>query len=155
MGLQKKVEDVLNKIISEKPSLFVIDLSISSSNHISIQLDGDQGVKLQDCIDISKAIESELENDEFDHSLEVTSCGAESPMKNVRQLPKNIGRTVAVKQDHRAFEAQLIDVKENILVLEWQTREPKATGKGKQTVEHLEEIPFENIKEVKVKITFN
>lgn len=155
MGLQNKVEELLSKALSEKPSLFVTDLAISSSNHITIKLDGDEGVKLQDCVDISKAIDSELDDDEFNHSIEVASCGAESPIKNIRQLPKNIGRTVSIKHNDREFEAKLVDVKDAILEVEWKTREPKTTGKGKQTVQHHEEIPFDEIKEVKVKITFN
>ncbi|HBR53716.1 MAG TPA: ribosome assembly cofactor RimP, partial [Flavobacteriaceae bacterium] len=58
--MRKKVEELLNQALAEKPSLFLIDLSISEANQIRVVLDGDQGVSVQDCIDVSRAIEHNL-----------------------------------------------------------------------------------------------
>jgi ribosome maturation factor RimP len=55
-------------------------------------LDGDNGVLVDDCIFISRAIEHNLDREEQDFSLEVTSCGATSPLQFPRQYNKHIGR---------------------------------------------------------------
>ena len=50
------------------------------------------------------------------------------------------------------FEGQLTNVDENELVIEWKTREPKPIGKGKVTVTKKAVLPFDSIKQAKVKI---
>ncbi len=152
---KNKVLELLNKGLEEKPSVFLIDLTISEGNKIMVTLDGDNGVTLQDCIDISRAIEHNLDREEEDFSLEVASAGATSPLKFPRQYKKNTGRTLEVKKtDGTIFEATIIDANEEAVVLEWSTREPKQIGKGKETVHHKVEVPYSEIKEAKVIIVF-
>jgi ribosome maturation factor RimP len=59
-----------------------------------------------------------------------------------------------VKTNDNEFEGKLIEVKEDSIVLTWKAREPKPIGKGKHTVEKVEEIPMDIITEAKVKIIF-
>jgi ribosome maturation factor RimP len=61
-----------------------------------VTLDGDNGVALQDCIDVSKFMDSNLDREEQDYSLEVASVGVDLIIK-IRQYKKNIGRTLIVK----------------------------------------------------------
>ena len=86
------MEQLLGKALEERPSLFLIDFTIGSDNTIRVVLDGDQGVNLQDCMDVSRAIEHNLDREEEDFSLEVTSAGATSPLQLPRQFRKNVGR---------------------------------------------------------------
>ena len=95
-------------------------------------LDGDNGVALQDCIDISRAIENNLDREEQDFSLEVASVGVGSPLKMVRQYKKNVGRTVIVKLATETIEAELVEANDNFIILSWKAREPKKIGKGKE-----------------------
>src|SRR5690606_26686301 len=97
MTFKEKVVDLLEKGLAEKPSLFLIDLNINDAFKIIVTIDGDNGVTLQDCIDISRSIEHNLDREEQDFSLEVASAGVSSPLKTVRQYKKNIGRTLKVK----------------------------------------------------------
>jgi ribosome maturation factor RimP len=152
MTFKEKITNLIEEGLQEKPSLFLVDLSISDSYKISVTLDGDNGVQLQDCIDISRAIDSNLDREEQDFSLEVASAGVSTPLKLVRQYKKNIGRTLKVKT---AIEAKLENVTEETILLSWTSREPKKIGKGKETVEHKREIPFSEIKEAIVIIIFN
>ena len=132
-----------------------MDLSINEANKISINLDGDQGVNLQDCIDISRTIENNLDREEQDFSLEVASAGVSSPLKFVRQYKKNIGRTLRVKtSSSEDLEAKLVAADEEKISLEWQAREPKKIGKGKETVQKKVDILYENIKEAIVIVSF-
>src|SRR5690606_15821117 len=91
MTFKEKVLNLLEAGLSEKPSIFLIDLTITEAFKIIVTLDGDDGVALQDCIDISRSIEHNLDREEQDFSLEVASVGVGSPLKLVRQYKKNIG----------------------------------------------------------------
>ena len=154
MTFKEKVAELVYIALEERPSLFLIDLSISDSNKISVILDGDNGVNLQDCIDVSRAVEHNLDREEQDFSLEVASAGATSPLKNIRQYRKNLGRTLKVKTAQEEIEAKLTDANDEHIVLEWKAREPKKVGKGKETVEKKAEIPYGDIKEAVVVIKF-
>lgn len=154
MAFKDKVAELLNDALEERPSLFLIDLSIGSGNKIVVTLDGDNGVNLQDCIDVSRAIEHNLDREEEDFSLEVASAGATSPLKFPRQFRKNIGRILKVKTETQEIEAEITEANEEFVVLEWKAREPKQIGKGKETVSKKAEIPYKDIKEAVVVIKF-
>lgn len=152
---KQKVFELIEKGLEEKPSIFLIDLSISDGNKINITLDGDSGVTLQDCIDISRAVEHNLDREEEDFSLEVASAGATSPLLQIRQYKKNVGRILNVKKnDNTSIEAELTEANDEFIVLEWESREPKKIGKGKETVQNRVEVPYGDIKEAKVVIVF-
>ena len=154
MTFKDKVNGLLSEGLQEKPSVFLIDLIISESFKIIVTLDGDNGVALQDCIDISRAIENNLDREEQDFSLEVASVGVGSPLKMVRQYKKNVGRTLIVKLAAETIEAELVEANDNFIILSWKAREPKKVGKGKETVQKRQEIPYTEIKEAIVTVTF-
>lgn len=155
MAFRDKVTDILKETLKEKESLFLVDLTITETFKVFITLDGDNGVNLQDCIDVSRAIENNLDREEQDFSLEVASAGVSTPLKMVRQYRKNIGRTLKVKTTTETIEAKLEGVNDENVTLSWTAREPKKIGKGKETVEHKREIPYTEIKEAIVTIIFN
>mgnify|MGYP003531011145 CR=1 FL=1 len=97
MTFKEKVSELVNAGLAEKPDVFLIDLTITDTFKIIVTLDGDNGVNLQDCIDINRAIESNLDREEQDYSLEVASGGVSAPLKLVRKYKKDIGRTLQVK----------------------------------------------------------
>ncbi len=154
MTFKEKVSNLLEAAIAERPSLFLIDLKITDSNKIMVTLDGDNGVNLQDCIDVSRAIEHNLDREEHDFSLEVTSAGATTPLMNKRQYVKNLGRTLKVVAETQEVEAKLTEANDEFIVLEWKAREPKQIGKGKETVQKRVEMPYGEIKEAVVVIKF-
>ncbi|QBN18951.1 ribosome assembly cofactor RimP [Flavobacterium nackdongense] len=154
MTFKDKVNGLLIEGLNDKPSVFLIDLTITDSFKIIVTLDGDNGVALQDCIDISRAIENNLDREEQDFSLEVASVGVGSPLKMVRQYKKNVGRTLIVKLATETIEAELVEANDNFIILSWKAREAKKLGKGKETVQKRQEIPYTEIKEAIVTVTF-
>jgi len=154
MTFREKVSELLEEGLKEKPSVFLIDLTITDSFKVIVTLDGDNGVVLQDCIDVSRAIEHNLDREEQDFSLEVASVGVGSPLKLVRQYIKNVGRTLIVKLATEIIEAELVEANEEFITLAWEAREPKKIGKGKETVQKRQEIPYGDIKEAIVTVTF-
>lgn len=152
--LKEKVESLLDKALEEHPSLFLIDFTVGGDNTIKVVLDGDKGVTLQDCMDVSRAIEHNLDREEEDFSLEVASAGATTPLRMPRQYTKNIGRKLKVRTDSGELEGTLVQATENNITLEWKAREPKPVGKGKVTVQKKRDIPFSEIQEAKVVLNF-
>ncbi|MCB0446043.1 MAG: ribosome assembly cofactor RimP [Gelidibacter sp.] len=152
---QTIVQSLIENGLEERPDLFLIDFTISSDSKIYVVIDGDNGVSVEDCIFISRAIEHNLDREEEDFSLEVTSAGATTPLVNKRQYKKNIGRTLQVKaKDNVKVEAKLTEVGDEQILLEWKTKEPKPVGKGKITVNKQAKIAFDDILEAKVIIKF-
>jgi len=152
--LKDKVKVLLDSFFEERTNLFLIELSVSADNKIRVIIDGDDGVTLRDCIDASRQIEHNLDREEQDFSLEVTSAGATEPIVNIRQYNKNIGRILEVTAGNEKFEGTLTDIIENGIKLEWKTRESKPVGKGKVTVKKEKILSFEDITKAKVMITF-
>lgn len=155
MTFKEEVSKLLNDALSERPHVFLIDLSISDTYKIIVTLDADNGLNLQDCIDISRSIENNLDRETHDYALEVASVGVGSPLKLVRQYKKNVGRTLIVKTSNETIEAELMEANDDFIVLSWLAREPKKIGKGKETVQKRIDIPYTEIKEAIVTINFN
>ncbi len=154
MTFKEKVSHLLEEGLLEKPSLFLIDLTITESFKIIVTLDGDNGVALQDCIDISRSIDNNLDREEHDFSLEVASAGVSSPLKHIRQYKKNVGRILQVETEGIIIEARLAEANDEFIVMEWEAREPKKIGKGKETVQKRQEITYSEIKKAIVIIIF-
>lgn len=149
-----KVRALVDEALAENESLFLIDLVITSTNKIQVTVDGDNGVPLSECIRISRNVEHNLDREEEDFALEVSTPDISHPLKEKRQYKKNINRILKVKTEEDVFEGTLTAVNSDEITLYWKTREPKPVGKGKVTVEKTVNIPYNNIKEAKVKIVF-
>ena len=119
MSFKEKVQHLLNTALEERQDLFLIELKISEGNKINVVIDGDNGVNLQDCIDISRAIEHNLDREEEDFSLEVASAGATSLLRLARQYKKNLGRKLKVKKNSgEEIEAEITAADDNNITLE-------------------------------------
>ena len=148
------VEQLVNTALGENSPLFLISLEFLADSKISIVIDGDEGVPLNECIRVSKAVESELDREEEDFSLEVSSPDITNPLVIFRQFKKNIGRTLSVKTAEDKIEGKLVEVIGDDIILNWSAREPKPIGKGKVTVQKSATIPYKSIVEAKVKLIF-
>lgn len=152
---KEKVINLVKEAIQENPELFLIELKFLPDNKICVEVDGDHGVTLKECIRISRGIEHNLDREIEDFSLEVASPNIANPLKVNRQYIKNINRVLTIKlKDNTTIEGVLKNVTESEIELEWKTREPKPLGKGKTTVIKNSTIPFSGILEAKVKIIF-
>ena len=151
--LRNIIEKELENCLKNREDLFLIDMDITLDNSVKIIIDGDNGVKVEDCIYVSRSIEHNIDRNECDFSLEVTSSGALTPLSSIRQYIKNIGRTLLVKtRSDESYEAKLVDANSDQISLFWKQRENKPIGKGKITVEKKINLLYKNIVEAKVKI---
>lgn len=151
MSFKEQVEQLVKTALDENPTLFLIDLTIGGDNTIRILLDGDEGVSLQSCMEVSRKIEHNLDREENDFSLEVSSCGVGSPLTLPRQFKKNVDRKLEVTDsEDKLVQGNLITVTEDSFTLEWKAREPKPIGKGKVTVTKTKEFKYGSFKNAKV-----
>ena len=151
MNFKKTVAGLLQVALDRNPSLFLIDLKIGPDNNIVVLLDGDKGVKLESCIAVSRQIEHNIDREEHDFSLEVSSVGVGSALVIPRQYIKNVGRTLEViNLDDQIFKGNLSQANQEGITLEWKAREPKPVGKGKVTVTKTKKLAFASIKKAKV-----
>lgn len=155
MEFKKRVEELLDGFLKEREDLFLIDLKISAGDDVTVILDGDNGVSLQDCLDASRAIEFNMDREEHDFSLQVMSAGLSEPLSTPRQFRKNIGRTLDIlMNDSSKIEGELSKVDEEKITLTLKYRKPKEVGKGKVDVVEEKEIPYSEIKKALVAIKF-
>ena len=103
MDFNTKIKYCLENILKEKQDIFLIDFDIRSNDSIKIVIDGDNGIKVQDCIKISKAIKSKIDEENKNFSIEVTSPGIGENLKISRQYKNNVGRDLELKLDDGTF----------------------------------------------------
>ena len=155
MEFRKRIDELLNEFLETRKDLFLIDLKISAGDDITVILDGDNGVSLQDCLDASRAIEFNMDREEHDFSLQVMSAGLSEPLASLRQFAKNIGREIEVLLNNsEKIEGELAKADEEKITLILRYRKPKEIGKGKVDVEEEKEIPYSEIKKALVTIKF-
>jgi ribosome maturation factor RimP len=136
-------------------NIFLTGLKIGSDNHINVFIDGDEGVTIKDCVNLSRALEEELSKGREDFSLDVSSHGATTPLALPRQYPKHKGRTFEIRlMDGSTAEGEMISADDEGIMLEFSTRENKPVGKGKITVVKQQRVNFADIKEAKIKLKY-
>lgn len=155
MDFKLQIEQLLNDFLAERTDLFLMDLKISAADDVIVILDGDHGVTLQDCLDASRAIEFNMDREQYDFSLQVMSAGATEPLMLPRQFSKNVGREIKVLlKDDTEIEGEIISADQEQITLMRRYRKPKEIGKGKIDVEEEQIIPLSEIKKATVNIKF-
>ncbi len=145
---KEKVQSVVSQEL-EGTDLFLVDLKIGKDNKISVFIDGDNGVTIQNCIDLSRKIESNFDREVEDFELSVFSSGVGEPLKLNRQYKKNIGRNIEVitNEEGEKIVGELLMVDEEKIVVKVQPKKKKDPIVEK-------EILIDNIKESKIIILF-
>lgn len=80
----------------EGKEYFLTDLTISADDRIVVEIDHEEGVWIEDCVELSRFIESHLDREEEDFELEVGSAGIGQPFKVLKQYEIHQGECVEV-----------------------------------------------------------
>ena len=80
----------------EGTDFFLVDVSVSPANEITVEIDHPSGVDIDRCVLLTRAIVGRFDRDVEDYELEVGSSGLTSPFKVLEQYRKNIGNPVEV-----------------------------------------------------------
>jgi ribosome maturation factor RimP len=144
-------ESYIRQLVEEKlegTEMFIVELSVSSSNRIVVEIDGMSGVTIDDCVAVSRQIESNLDREQEDFELQVSSAGIDKPLRDRRQFEKNIGREVKIiLQDSAELKGVLLEVGDSLKV-------KLPASKKKKLPERDEVVAWENIRETKILISF-
>jgi ribosome maturation factor RimP len=144
-------ESYIRQLVEEKlegTDMFIVELSVSSNNRIVVEIDGMSGVTIDDCVAVSRQIESNLDREQEDFELQVSSAGIDKPLRDRRQFEKNIGREVKIiLQDSAELKGELLEVGESLKV-------KLPASKKKKLPEREEVVAWENIRETKILISF-
>lgn len=153
MNIEKRVRELVEEKIADKPDLFLVDVKMHSNGRLIVLLDGDNGIGIDDCVAVSRHVGFHLEEEnviETAYNLEVSSPGIDFPLSSPRQYAKNVGRTLGIKMaDGVKREGVLSGLTEDAIVIEEKIKEK---GKKAETVESI--IPLDKITETKVLISF-
>ena len=160
MELKRKIEEIVLSSLGNE-ALFLVEIEITGSQamkKITVLLDGDKGVTVEDCAKISRILGEVIETQSLIESaylLEVSSPGVDQPLKLKRQYIKNIGRRLSVLlADQQVKTGKLEEVNEDRILIQEEITE-KSSGKSKKIKLIPVEIPFKEIKKSNVLIAFN
>jgi ribosome maturation factor RimP len=154
---KSKVLELIEERIAELGNgLFVVELTISSNNVIQVELDKHEGnVSINDCMSVSRNVEHNLDREEEDFELQVSSAGLDKPFRVLAQYVKNIGRTVNVVLQHgKKIEGELKAASKTEIVVENSRMEKIEGKKKKELIVEQHVLPMEQIKETKIVISF-
>lgn len=151
-------KQVIIKLAEEQLSSsdnYLVDVEIQRGNLIIVEIDNDEAVCIDDCVELSRYIEDHLDRDKEDYELEVGSAGITSPFKILRQYQKNVGNEVEMLLNSGIkLSGVLKSADENGVVLTV-TKQVKPEGaKRKVTVEEDQTYTFNEIKSTKYLIRF-
>lgn len=136
-------------------SNYLVDVTIKPGNLIVVEIDNDEAVGIDDCVALSRYIESKLDRDTEDFELEVGSAGITSPFKVLRQYRKNIGNEVEMLLKSGVKQSGVLKDADEKGVVVTLTKQVKPEGaKRKVTVEEDQSYTYEEIKYTKYLIRF-
>lgn len=153
MNVEKRVIELVEEKIADRPDLFLVDVSMHANGILTILVDGDNGVAISDCVSISRHVGFHLEEEnliEQAYRLEVSSPGIDTPLKSLRQFQKNVNRSFKLKlKSSNSKEGKLLGVNESGITIQ---ESVKQKGKKAEIIETF--ILFEEIVEAKVLVSF-
>jgi ribosome maturation factor RimP len=150
---EKIVQLVEEKLASSDN--YLTDVVVKPGNLILVEIDNDQAVSIDDCVELSRYIESQLNREEEDFELEVGSAGITSPFKTLRQYNKNTGNEVEVLlKSGVKLTGVLKAADEKGITLSVGKKVKPEGAKRKITVEEEQWYPCDEIKYTKYLIRF-
>lgn len=134
---------------------FLVDITVSPDDKIVVEIDHAEGVWIEDCVELSRFIESKLNREEEDFELEVGSAGIGQPFKVLQQYMNHVGKEVeTLTSDGRKITGVLKWADENHFVVTVTKKVKPEGAKRPQTVEEDVDLHYDEIKYTKYLISF-
>lgn len=151
--------DQVEKIIAPKlegTDLFIVNVQVSTNNQIKVEVDGDNGLPIEACVMVSRHIEQQLDREEEDYELSVTSPGLDQPLQLLRQYKKNVGRSLKVVRTgaDKKVTGELIAADEEGITLRTERKQRIPGKKKKEKIIEDIQLNFNEIESAKVIISF-
>ncbi|MHC1703739.1 MAG: ribosome assembly cofactor RimP [Tenuifilaceae bacterium] len=154
MITKEQIEQIAMPKIDEE-GLFLVEITVNSSNHIVVLIDSEKGVTIEQCIVLSKHIEQNLNRDIEDFELDVASSGLGQPLKVLKQYVKNIGQDVdLVLLNGQKITGKLLEANQEGISVEAEKNVLVEGKKRKQLVTETISLKYKEIKTTKVVVSF-
>ena len=148
------VSQIVNDWLEGK-EYFVVDVNVSPDDKILVEIDHAEGVWIEDCVELSRYIESKLNREEEDYELEVGSAGIGQPFKVLQQYYIHLGCDVEVlTKGGIKYTGVLKDVNEERFVVTVQKKVKEAGEKSPKLVDEDLCFTYDEIKYTKYLISF-
>jgi ribosome maturation factor RimP len=146
------IEIVENNIA--ETDMFIVDVKVKQGNIISIVLDSDTVVSIDNCVEVNRYVCNSLEaQGEEDFEVSVYSAGLNEPFKLQRQYVKHIDKEVEIVRKSGEKQTGILrSVKENNIELEYAIKEKETGSKKTKTVQLKETIGMDSIKSTRLVI---
>lgn len=139
----------------EGKDYFLVEVTVSPDDKIVVEIDHAEGVWIEDCVELSRFIESKVNREEEDYELEVGSAGIGQPFKVVQQYRNHIGRDVEVlTKAGIKLTGALKEVDEEKFVVAVAKKVKVEGEKRPKLMEEDESFRYEDIKYTKYLISF-
>ena len=153
--IEKSVLLELTNEYLKDSSNYLVELSIGSGNTITVEIDNDEGVNIEDCVVLSHYIESKLDRENEDFELTVTSAGLTSPLRTLRQYKKFEGKEVEVlSKNGKKYKGELKSSNESGFTIIVTTKVKQEGAKRKVEVSEDINFEFDEVKHTKYLIRF-
>lgn len=149
-------KEIIEKLVREKldERMFIVEINVSSTNVIHIFVDSYDGMTIEQCIAISRNVEHNLDREEEDFALEVSSPGLTESFKVKEQYIKYTGKAIKVITEDQKLEGLLKSTSDEGIVLETSGKEKVEGQKKKQLVVKEYNLKYDDIKSAKAVISF-
>ena len=139
----------------EGKDYFLVEVTISPDDKIVVEIDHKEGVWIEDCVELSRYIESKLNREEEDYELEVGSAGIGQPFKVLQQYINHVGKEVEVlTRDGRKLGGVLKEANDRHCVVTVQKKVKEEGAKRPKMVDEDLTLKYDEIKYTKYLISF-
>ena len=134
---------------------FLVEVAISPDDKIVVEIDHKEGVWIEDCVELSRYIESKLNREDEDYELEVGSAGIGQPFKVLQQYTNHTGKEVEVlRKGGRKLCGVLKAADEQHFTVTVEKKVKPEGAKRPQLVQEDEMLAYDEIKYTKYLISF-
>ncbi len=151
---KKIVKNLVDQWLEGK-EYFLTDLTISPDDRIVVEIDHEEGVWIEDCVELSRFIENHLDREQEDFELEVGSAGIGQPFKVLRQYEIHQGERVEVlTAEGKKLQGVLGNVTPEGFTLTVEEKVREEGAKRPKLVERTIPLAFDQVKQTKYIIDF-
>lgn len=152
----KKVKELAELFLVDK-DFFLVNVDVTKNNIINIAIDSETALNISACSELSHHIISLLDREVEDYELNVSSPGADSPIKDIRQLTKAIQKELVIETVTNCLikgTLQSVDKTANTFLISSTAKERVEGKKSKQLVTREYNLNLAEQKSVKRIISF-
>lgn len=151
---KKHIEDIAKEALKET-KIFLVDVIVSRSNMIQVFIDHNDGISLDDCAGIHRSIEDQLDREQEDFELQVSSPGLGQPIRVFPQYIKALGQKLEITLlDGDLIKGNLLEAKPAVADKAAELTIRRAGTKRKPAPEEPVVIQVNQVKTARVEIDF-